>query len=73
MNYKGYTGTYVYDEEERMYHGRVVGIRGVVSFVAPTAEEMEREFQISVDTYLEYCAERGLTPERPVVERKRAS
>jgi predicted HicB family RNase H-like nuclease len=66
MNYKGYTARYAYDEEERVYHGRVDGIRDVVTFEAPTVDGLQREFQVSVDTYLEYCAERGRAPERPI-------
>ena len=73
MGYKGYTAVFQYEPEERVYHGRVQGIRDIVTFEAPTLPELEREFRISVDTYLECCAEDGLTPETPVPERKRAA
>ncbi|HEX9939709.1 MAG TPA: type II toxin-antitoxin system HicB family antitoxin [Longimicrobium sp.] len=74
MMYKGYTGRYEVDEEEGVLHGRVDGIRAVVSFVSDTLEGLEREFRTSVDVYLEVCAEKGYEPERPfVAEQRRAA
>lgn len=73
MMYKGYTARYEFDEDEGVLHGRVDGIRDIVSFVAETVEDLEREFQISVDVYLEFCAERGCEPNRPRADLRRAS
>ena len=73
MNYKGYRARYAYDEDERVYQGRVEGIRDVVTFEAPTLDALEREFRVSVDTYLEFCSERGVTPETPVDRIRAAS
>ena len=63
--YRGYHGRYEFDAEDAVLHGRVEGIRYVVTFVAPTLPELERELRISVDVYLSYCLERGLTPGIP--------
>ncbi len=63
--YKGYNGIYEYDEDAQIYHGRVTGIKGVVTFEADTLEELEQAFQDSVDDYLEFCAELGREPETP--------
>ena len=65
MTYKGYTAAFEYEPRERVFHGRVQGIRDIVTFEAPTLPELEREFRISVDVYLECCAEDGLTPNPP--------
>lgn len=73
MNYKGYTARYAFDEEERVYRGRVDGIRDMVTFEAPTVAALEHEFQVSVDTYLEICSEKGLKPESPVGQIRVAS
>ena len=48
-----------------MLHGRVDGIRDIVTFVADSDDELEREFRVSVDCYLDLCAERGVEPNRP--------
>jgi len=72
MNYRGYTARYEFDARDNVLHGRVEGIRDIVTFVAPNVAELEHEFHVSVDEYLSYCAEKGLQPERPREERRRA-
>jgi predicted HicB family RNase H-like nuclease len=65
MMYKGYTGRYEVDPEDGVLHGRVDDIEDVITFEADTLEDLEREFRISVDDYLEWCAERAVAPDRP--------
>jgi predicted HicB family RNase H-like nuclease len=65
MKYKGYTGVFELDDEARIFLGRVVGLRDVITFEARNADELIEEFHISVDVYLEFCAERGESPEKP--------
>ena len=72
MEYKGYTAR-IDGEEDGILHGRVDGIRDVVTFEAKDLDAIEREFQISVDVYLDWCTERGREPNRPALERKRAA
>jgi predicted HicB family RNase H-like nuclease len=57
-SYKGYSGSMV-------FHGRVLGLRDIVTFEAETAEELVRAFHDSVDDYLAFCKERGLEPQKP--------
>jgi predicted HicB family RNase H-like nuclease len=73
MMYKRYTARYEFDEDEGVLHGHVDGIRDIVSFVAETVDDLEREFRISVDVYLEVCAEDGCEPDRPRADPRRAS
>jgi predicted HicB family RNase H-like nuclease len=40
--YKGYLGKVEYDDEARLLHGEVVGIRDVVTFQADSASEIKR-------------------------------
>jgi predicted HicB family RNase H-like nuclease len=64
MQYKGYTGMYGF--EDGVYHGRVAGLtRDVVTVESEKEDEVEHEFQVSVDCYLEWCTERGEQPEMP--------
>ena len=72
MNYKGYTATFEVDDEDGVLHGRVAGIRDVVTFESETLDGLEREFRTSVDVYLDWCAERGVAPNRPRAEPRRA-
>lgn len=66
MNYKGYTGKIVdVDEDSGMLHGRVLGIRGVITFEALTVAGAIEAFMGSVDDYLVFCKEEGVEPSKP--------
>lgn len=65
MEYGGYTARVACDLDERIFHGHIDGIRDMITFVAPTLAELKHEFRFSVDDYLAFCAEKGLTPNPP--------
>ena len=65
LAYRGYVGRYEVDPDEGVLHGRVCGIRDIVTFVAGSRDDLKREFRTSVDCYLDLCAERGVEPDRP--------
>lgn len=65
MKYKGYTGYVEYDDEAKIFHGEVLGIKDVVTFQGTTVDEIEKAFKDSVDDYLAFCMERGEEPDRP--------
>ena len=55
MDYKGYTGSIEYSEEDGVLFGKVQGIRSLVSYEGTTAEELVRDFHEAVDEYLILC------------------
>ena len=65
MEYKGYVGHVVFDDEADIFHGEVVNTRDVISFQGRTVEEIRQAFHESVDVYLEWCKERNKTPDKP--------
>jgi predicted HicB family RNase H-like nuclease len=66
MQYKGYTGQVTDpNARHRIMHGRVVGIRDVVTFEGTTQNELVQAFRDSVDDYLDFCEERGKMPQKP--------
>lgn len=66
MNHKGYVGKIVeVDEDTGLLHGRVLGIRDVVTFEGRTVEEARAAFLDSVDDYLAFCTEMGQSPDKP--------
>ncbi len=65
LKYKGYTGFVVYDDEARIFHGDVVGLRAVITFQGSTVDEIEQSFKDSVDDYLDWCKARKKEPETP--------
>lgn len=66
MEYKGYFGSVTFDADNDRFHGEVVGIRDVVTFQGRSVEELRQAFHDSVDDYLEFCRQRGESPEKPL-------
>ena len=64
MEYKGYIGAVEFDEDAQILHGRVVGIRDVITFQADKASDIPKAFHDSVDDYLAFCTSRGEQPDR---------
>ncbi|MFC3322250.1 type II toxin-antitoxin system HicB family antitoxin [Mesorhizobium cantuariense] len=63
--YKGYAGSIEFDDEDMVFHGRVLGIRDIVTFEAANADDLVKAFQESVDDYLAFCKEGGMESQRP--------
>ena len=64
MKYKGFFGHVEYDEQAKIFHGEIVGLKDVITFRGTTVEELERSFQDSIEVYLSLCKERGEKPEK---------
>ncbi len=65
MEYKGYIGKVEIDDEAGILYGEVVNVRDVITFEGTTVEEVQKAFRESVDDYLDFCAQRGESPEKP--------
>ncbi len=64
FRYKGYIGQLIALEEDGQLHGEVIGLNDVITFASKSPKKLEKEFQKSVDDYLEFCAELGRDPEK---------
>lgn len=64
MKYKGYSGHVTYDDEARIFHGEVIGLKDVITFKGTEVAELEQAFKDSIDDYLDWCQERGEEPEK---------
>ena len=65
MEYKGYIGKVELDEEAGILYGEVINVRDVITFEGTTVDEIQQAFRDSVDDYLDFCAQRGESPEKP--------
>lgn len=65
MIYKGYTATVEFDEDEGAFLGKVVDLLDVITFQGKSVDELNAEFQISIDEYLAFCKEKNREPEKP--------
>ena len=66
MKHKDYIATVEYDDDANLFHGEVANLRDVVTFQGRSVAELKKAFRESIEDYLEFCAERGEEPERPV-------
>lgn len=64
MKYKGYVGQVSYDDEAKIFHGEVIGLKDVITFQGTTVTEIEKAFKASIDDYLKWCKSRGEKPEK---------
>ena len=65
MKYRGYSGVVEFDGADRMFYGKVIGLRDVVGFEGDNVGELEDSFHQAVDGYLELCKSRGKAPDKP--------
>ena len=65
IEYKGYVGVFEYEPEIEQFAGPVEGIKGAITFYGKSIDELKREMAASVDEYLAFCEERGLSPAKP--------
>lgn len=65
LEHKGYNGSVLYSAEDRVLHGRVVGIRDAITYEGADVNSLERNFKKAVDEYLRFCKEEGKTPDVP--------
>ena len=61
----GYTRIVEFDEDAKIFHGEVIGLRDVITFQGQSVDELEKAMADSIDFYLNWCAERDKLPEKP--------
>ena len=65
MQYKGYDGSVLYSAEDKLLHGKSLGIRDFVIYDGADVLTLEKNFQGAVDEYLSFCQAEGKTPNVP--------
>ncbi len=65
LEYKGYTGSIEYSQEDDLLYGKVLGIKGLISYEGETGKELENDFKEAVDAYLVDCENQDISPEKP--------
>ena len=68
LNYKGYAGSVEYSGEDAVFHGRVLGVRAMISFEGDSVGSITKDFRNAIDEYLQFCADRGVKPETETAE-----
>jgi len=66
LEYKGYKGSVEYSKEDNCLFGKVQGLsKELISYEGQTLDELRKDFEEGVDSYLEYCKVEGLVPAKP--------
>ena len=66
VQYKGYTASIEYSEEDACYVGDVIGMKyDIIAFDGNTIEEAHSRFLETIDLYLRVCKDKGKEPEIP--------
>jgi predicted HicB family RNase H-like nuclease len=65
MKYKGFIGHANYDDEAEIFFGEVINTSDVITFQSDNSKILKEEFKASVDEYLSFCMEKGVSPEKP--------
>ncbi len=65
MKYKGYEAIIEYDEEDRLFVGRVINTKDIIVFDGISVDELEQSFQSVIDEYLVDCQVLNKTPDKP--------
>jgi len=65
LSHKGYAGSIEYSVEDNLLYGKVLGIRGLISYEGLTGKELETDFKQAVDEYLSDCKASEKPPEKP--------
>ena len=48
-----------------IFHGEIINIRDVITFQGQSVAELTKAFRDSIEDYLQFCEERGESPEKP--------
>ena len=65
LQHRGYDGSVLYSADDDMLHGRVLGIRDMISYGGTDVRELKKNFCDAVDEYLAFCKETGKVPDKP--------
>ena len=65
LHYKDYIGSIAFSEEDAVFHGKVVGIKSLISFEGDSVSAITEDFHSAVDEYLDFCDQNGKQPEKP--------
>lgn len=66
LKYKDYEGTAELDMSRRVCRGKILFIDDLVTYEARSPAELQREFEVAVDDYIETCAALGREPQKPL-------
>jgi len=65
LEYNDYLGTVEFSLEGNVFHGKVVGIDGLISYEGHDLESLRQDFEEAVGDYLAMCVDEKIEPQKP--------
>ena len=66
LEYKGYKGSVEYSKEDNCLFGKVQGLgKDLIVYEGQTLDELRKDFEDGVNSYLEGCLADGIEPTKP--------
>ena len=66
LEYKGYKGSVEYSKEDNCLFGKVQGLgKDLIAYEGQTLDELRKDFEAGIDSYLEGCLADGVKPAKP--------
>lgn len=65
LEYKNYHGSVQYSADDKLLHGRVLGLRDMISYSGTDVRGLEKSFRAAIEEYLAFCAAEGKKPDVP--------
>lgn len=56
LKYKDFFTIIRFHEEDKIFYGKIENVEDSVNFHANTLDDIEKEFHLAVDNYIEMCA-----------------
>ena len=64
ISYRGYHAEITYDPSADAFHGRVLGMRDVISFYGRAPDDLRDEMKATIEDYTTWCKEGSAKPEK---------
>ncbi len=62
IHYRDYIGSVEFSEEDKVFHGKVLGIKDLISFEGENVSGLTEDFHSAVDEYIGFCERNGKQP-----------
>lgn len=64
LKYKNFIGSVSFDEEDKVFFGKIEGIDALVNYEGTSVEELTQSFHDAVNDYMTFCVEEGIKPQK---------
>jgi predicted HicB family RNase H-like nuclease len=64
LEYKNHLGSVEFSSDDEVFHGKLEGIRDLVTYEATDVEGLKRAFQEAVEDYVATCEKKNKKPEK---------